>query len=233
MQNNLKSIRLNNKIYLYLKMQHKSIRDHFCEIGRRIWQQGLSPGTGGNISTRVENDKILISPSLSGLGFLAPEDLCLLDLKGNILEGKTKPSSEYKLHLYVYNRCPNINCVIHAHSPFASGFSVSGEDLNTFLQPETLVFLGIVPFVPYGTPSTDELPEKFNDYLDGEYNTFLLENHGVLCIGEELDRTYFNLETLENLAKVQVVSKLLGGAKEINKDNLKKLVKLFNVDLEL
>ena len=208
-------------------------KELLCEIGKRIWQQGLSPGTGGNISIRVEKNKILISPTLTSMGFMQPEDLCLLDLDGNVLDSKSRPSSEFKLHLHVYKKRPEITAVIHAHPPFASSFAVIGEKLNTFIQPETVVFLGEVPVVKYGTPSTDEFSENLNEYLDGNLNTFLLQNHGVLCIGYELIRAYYNLETLENLAKITVISRLLGGEKQISNDNLKKLFKLFNVNLEI
>lgn len=208
-------------------------KELLCEIGRRIWHQGLSPGTGGNISIRIEKNKILISPTLTSMGFMKPEDISLIDLKGKVLDGKSKPSSEHKLHLFVYKKLPNINAIIHAHPPFATAFAVSGEPFTTFTQPETVVFLGRVPFVKYGTPSTNELPNELDKFLDGKDNTFLLQNHGVLCIGEDLERTYYNLETLENSAKIIVISRLLGGEKEISKKNLKKLVKLFNVDLEI
>lgn len=211
----------------------KKAKDLLCEIGHRIWQQGLSPGTGGNISIRVEKNKILISPTLTSMGFMEPEGLCLLDLDGNVINGKSRPSSEFKLHLHVYKKRPEITAVIHAHPPFASAFAVTGEKLNTFIQPETLVFLGEVPVVKYGTPSTEELAINLDKYLDGKRNTFLLQNHGVLCIGYELIRAYYNLETLENLAKITVISRLLGGEKEISNDNLKKLIKLFNVNIEI
>ena len=214
-------------------MQNKKQREHLCEIGKRIWQQGLSPGTGGNISARVSKNKILISPTLTSMGFMKPEDLCLIDLNGNVLEGRSKPSSEHKIHLQVYKRLSRINAVIHAHPPFATAFAVTGEPLTTFTQPETVVFLKKVPFVKYGTPSTDELPNELNSHLAGNYNAFLLQNHGVLCIGDDLDRAYFNLETLENLAKVIVISRLLGGEKEIDRRNVKKLIKLFNVNLDI
>jgi len=211
----------------------KTIHEQLCEIGYRIWQQALSPGTGGNISARVEDDKILITPTLTSLGFMRSEDLCMMDLEGNVLDCKTRPSSEYRLHLHVYKSRPEVNAVIHAHPPFASAFAVTGKKLNTFIQPETVVFLGEVPVVKYGTPSTNELSEHLNEYLDGNRNTFLLQNHGVLCIGYELIRAYYNLETLENLAKITVISRLLGGEKQISKNNLKKLFELFNVNLEI
>ena len=89
-----------------------------------------------------------------------------MDLDGNVLECKTRPSSEYRLHLHVYKHRPDINAMIHAHPPFASAFSVTGEQLNTKIQPETVVFLTEVPFVEYGTPSTDELTERLDKYLD-------------------------------------------------------------------
>lgn len=214
-------------------MQFQKQREFLCEIGRRIWQQGLSPGTGGNISSRISIDRVLISPTLTSLGFMEPDSICVLDLKGNIKSDHSKPSSEYKLHLFVYNRRPEINTVIHAHPPFATAFAVTGEQLNTFIQPETVVFLGKVPVVEYGTPSTDELQRNISKYLKGSTNNFLLKNHGVLCIGNHPERTYNNLETLENLAKITVISRMLGGEKEISKENLKKLVALFNVELKI
>jgi L-fuculose-phosphate aldolase len=210
-----------------------SEKEQLCAIGKRIWQQGLSPGTGGNISIKIAQDRICISPTLTSMGFMEPKDLCVVDLNGKVITCRAKPSSEHKLHLYVYNKSPEINAVIHAHPPFASAFAVVGEELNTFIQPETVVFLRKIPVVEYGTPSTAELSERLDKYLKKGYNTFLLQNHGVLCIGENLDRTYNNLETLENLAKVTVISRQLGGEKEISRENLKKLIKLFNVDLEI
>lgn len=214
-------------------MQYLKQREQLCDIGHRIWQQVLSPGTGGNISTRVEENKILISPTLTSMGFMRPEDICVMDLEGKVIDCKTRPSSEYKLHLKVYKHRPEINAVIHAHPSFASAFAVTGEPLNTRIQPETVVFLREIPLVKYGTPSTDELPQSLDRYLNSTLNTFLLQNHGVLCIGEDLTRTYYNLETLENLAKVTVVSRLLGGEKEIKKEYLKKLVEIFDVDLKI
>jgi len=213
-------------------MQFQKQRELLCDIGSRIWQQGLSPGTGGNISMRISQDRVIISPTLTNMGFMEPEGICVLDLKGNIKSEFAKPSSEYKLHLFVYNKRPEINTVIHAHPPFATAFAVTGELLNTFIQPETVVFLGKVPIVKYGTPSTAELQINLGKYLKGATNNFLLQNHGVLCIGNHPERTYNNLETLENLAKIMVISRMLGGEKEIDKDNLKKLVKLFNVEIK-
>jgi L-fuculose-phosphate aldolase len=214
-------------------MKYESQQSMLCEFGRRIWQQGLSPGTGGNISVRVSKDKTLISPTLTSMGFMEPDDISLINFDGEVLEGRLKPSSEFKLHVHVYNTRPSINAAIHAHPPFATAFAVTGEPFSTFTQPETVVFLKKIPFVEYGTPSTNELPVNLDKYLKENLNTFLLQNHGVLCIGEDLDRTYNNLETLENSAKILVISRLLGGEKEISKNNLKKLVKLFNVDLEI
>ena len=209
------------------------MQELLCELGRRIWQQGLSPGTGGNISARVDNDRMLISPTLTSLGFMEPGDLCLCDLDGNVLACETKPSSEYKMHLHVYNMRPEINGVIHAHPPFASAFAVTGEPLNTFIQPETVVFLRRVPLVEYGTPSTDELPLKLDEPLAKGLDTFLLQNHGVLCIGSDMLRTYYNLETLENLAKVTVISRMIGKEQDISQENLAKLSRIFGVDLDL
>jgi L-fuculose-phosphate aldolase len=214
-------------------MKFKDHREYLCEIGHRIWQQGLSPGTGGNISIRVSKNKILISPTLTSMGFIQPKELCYIDLNGKILSCRSKPSSEFKLHLMVYNSRPEINAVIHAHPPFASAFAVTGKHLSTFIQPETFVFLGKIPLVQYGTPSTDELPENLKKYLISGLNSFLLQNHGVLCIETDLERTYFNLETLENLAKITVISRLIGSEQEISKVKLMELKKMFNVKIQL
>ncbi len=214
-------------------MSFKKEREHLCEIGRRIWHHGLSPGTAGNISIRVAPAKIIISPTLTSLGFLNPQKLSILDLNGEVEKESPKPSSEYKLHLYVYNNRPEINAVIHAHPPFASAFAVAGLEPSTFIQPETIVFLGKVPLIKYGTPSTNELTKNLDSIINSNLCNFILQNHGVLCFGEELDRAYFNLETLENLSKVTVLSKILGGEKEISKKNISKIVKLFKVKIEL
>jgi L-fuculose-phosphate aldolase len=227
------TIELNIQIIVQQSMQHKKQRERLCTIGHRIWQQGLSPGTAGNISLRLSANEILISPTQTSMGFMEPENICLIDLEGNIKTEVTKPSSEYKLHLFVYMNRPEIKAVIHAHPPYASAFAVAGKEPSTFIQPETFVFLGKVPVVKYGTPSTDELSDNLAQYLVKDLKNFLLQNHGVLCIGEDLERTYFNLETLENLAKVTVIAQTLGGEKEISKKNIQKLAELFNVKVKI
>jgi L-fuculose-phosphate aldolase len=216
-----------------VSIQNKKDREILCSIGRRIWQQALSPGTAGNISIRLSSGDILISPTLTSIGFMETENICLIDLHGNIKSVGTKPSSEHKLHLFIYRNRPEINAVIHAHPPYASAFAVTGKELSTYIQPETFVFLGKVPLIKYGTPSTDELTTNLEPFLGKDFDNFLLQNHGVLCIGEDLERTYYNLETLENLAKVTVIARSIGGEKEISKKDLKKMVKLFNVKIKL
>jgi L-fuculose-phosphate aldolase len=209
-------------------MKHENIKKQICEIGRRIYQNGFVAANDGNISVKVSDNEFFTTPTGVSKGFMTPGMIIKVDHTGNVLSGKLKPSSELKMHLRVYSERPDVNAVVHAHPPAATGFAIAGIPLDKFTMPEAVIFLGIVPVVPYGTPSTDEIPDALSPFLK-KHDAFLLENHGALTVGADLISAYFKMETMEHYAKVSLNARQLGGEKELAKEQVNRLMEIRRV----
>lgn len=158
---------------------------------------------------------------------MTPDMICKVDGQGNLKEpnGQWKPSSEFKMHLKVYQQRPDVNAVVHAHPPIATSFAIAGIPLDKLIMPEAIIFLGAVPIAQYGTPSTMEIPESLEPYLQ-DYDAILLANHGALSFGCDLNTAFFRMESTEFYAKLLFYARMLGGEKEIPCGEVKKLVEL-------
>ena len=198
-------------------------RSAIVEVGRRLYHNHLIAGYEGNVSVR-NGDRVLITPSGVCKGFMTEGDLIELDLTGRQLSGTGKASSETKMHLRVYQQRSDVHAVVHAHPPTATGFACSGRGLDQSLTAETVLLMGTIPLVPYGTPSTEELPDNLDGYL--KYNAMLLANHGALTLGSTLDDAYFFMEQLEHYAKISLVANVLGTPNTLPCDEVDKLMAL-------
>jgi L-fuculose-phosphate aldolase len=225
LKNNKQINRFNNKEGVIMENIWKDHKDYICEIGKRMYERQYVAANDGNISVKLNENMILITPTGVSKGFMNPEMLVKVDLKGNILEGELKPSSEIKMHLRVYREKPEIKAVVHAHPPYATSFAVAGQPLDKKILPEAIISLGTVPVAEYGTPSTEEIPEAVVEFLDN-YNAVLLENHGVLTWGDNLKEAYFKMETVEFYAQVMMLTRELEGAKIISQEQVNKLMEL-------
>ena len=128
-----------------------------CALGRRAYERNLVDGTGGNFSCRLDERRILCTPTLCCKGTMVPDDLCVVDLEGRPLSGARRASSEIQMHLELYAANPGIGAIIHTHPPYATTFAVLGETISTGILPEGDVFLGPVPLIPYQTPGTRDM----------------------------------------------------------------------------
>lgn len=200
------------------------LKEEITEVGKLIYDKGLSPGTSGNISIRLGNN-VLISPSGFCLGEIDSSSVVIIDMDGNIVEGSDKPSSEKIMHLEIYKSRNDINSIIHAHPPKATAFAVAGISLDSPILSEAYVTLGQVPVAEYATPSSEELAHILADYFL-KNDSVLLANHGVVVGGKKLKETFFRLETLELYAEVSLFSKILGNKNELSPDNLQELKKI-------
>jgi L-fuculose-phosphate aldolase len=199
------------------------LKEDIVEVGRRIFNWGFLAANDGNISTRTENNEILATPTGVSKGFLTPDMIIKVDLDGNVLEGKLKPSSELKMHLDVYKNRPDVRAVLHAHPPIATAFAVAGIPLVQPVLPEIVITLGTIPIVEYGTPSTEELPNNIRPYLEN-HDAVLLENHGALTVGSDLYNALYKMEQIEHFAKISFYARLLGGERELPPDAVEKLL---------
>ncbi len=197
----------------------QQLRADICEVGRRMWQRGLTAASDGNISVRLSAEEYLATPTGVSKGFMTPEIIVRVDAQGRPLPGEGRPSSEFLLHLAVYRRRPDVCAVVHAHPPLATGFAAAGISLESPILTEVVGGLGPIPLAEYGTPSTEELPRSIEPLLD-EHDAFLLANHGALTVGRDVFEAYFRMETVEQCAQVTLVTHQLGGARLIPAEKL-------------
>jgi L-fuculose-phosphate aldolase len=206
------------------------MRRQICDVGRYLYNKSYISGTGGNISVRLANGTFFITPSKCNKGFLTPKDIAVMDADGNDLTKGLTASSEKLVHLHLYKNLPNVGAVIHAHPPAATAHAMAGQDIDCTCAPETMVFLGDrVPYIPYETPSTQALPDAFNQYLDKKIRAYLMGNHGVAVVGKDLQDAYNNIETLELYARTLIYARIIGGAKPISPEKVKHLKETFGL----
>jgi len=208
-------------------MEVERCKDEICDVCHKMWQQGWTASNDGNVSVKLDKDVYLITPGGISKSFITKDKLLIVDGRGAVIEGAEgyKPSSEMKMHLRCYEQREDVGGVVHAHPPIATGYAVAGQGLDNYCMIEAVLSLGAVPVVPYATPSTDEVPDSITPYLKN-HDALLLANHGAITVGENLMTAYYKMETLEQYAKVSLVARLLGGAREIPEDKVRQLLDL-------
>ncbi len=199
-----------------------SLRKELIEACHKVYQNGYVTAYDGNLSTRIDHSKILITPSAKCKGDLVEDDLLIIDYDGNLLEGNSKVSTEVKIHLTAYKKRIDIDAVVHCHPVFATAFSAIGEGLMRPIFPEVVLALGKVPLCKYATPSTDELPNSILPYIDFAW-ALLLENHGAVTFGKCIKGAYFRMEKLEWAARTISIARTIGREKSIPNQKLKEL----------
>ena len=199
------------------------LRRQICETGRRMYAGGHVVACEGNLSARLDRGRILMTPAGACKGYLAPDDLLVVDLTGAVLSGSGQPSTEILMHLLYYRLRPDVRAVCHAHPPTATGFAAAGRALEAEVLPEVIVGLGKIPLAPYGTPGTWELCAGLEP-LAAKYDAVLLENHGVVTCGRDLITAYQRLETVEHFARILLTAESLDGPHLLPRGELRKLV---------
>jgi len=202
-----------------------ALKKEIVEAGRRVYGRGYVASNDGNISARIDDNRIVITPTGVSKGFMQPEDMVVTDLDGNILTSRKRPSSEVFMHLEVYKRRPDVNSVCHAHPPYATGFAVAAIPLVQCVLPEVIIVLGGIPLVEYGTPGTEEFYKPLLEYLP-DHDAFLLANHGALTIGRDVFNAYYKMETLEHFAHIAFVARTLGKMNTLDEEQVGKLIAL-------
>src|SRR5436305_3615007 len=181
-------------------VDYKSENEHrleICETGRWLHQKGFVAASDGNLSVRLPGNRVLCTPTFMSKGMMRPDDLVVTDLAGRKLEGRRDVTSEIAMHMLIYDRRPDVNAVVHAHPPTATGYAAAGLPLNKALISEVVLSLGCIPLARYGTPGTPELAEALMP-LVGAFDAILMANHGVVTYGPDLLRAYFRMETVEH-----------------------------------
>ena len=203
------------------------IKKQICDIGKRIYDRNMVAANDGNISVKLNDNEFLCTPTGVSKGFMTPEYICKVDAQGNVLQanGNFRPSSEIKMHMRVYAKRPDVGAVVHAHPCYATSFAIAGIPLTQPIMPEAVIALGCVPIAEYGTPSTNEIPDNVEKYLP-YYDAVLLESHGALTWSTDLLAAYMKMESVEFYAQLLYQSKMLGGPKEFDKEQIQKLYEI-------
>jgi L-fuculose-phosphate aldolase len=205
------------------------IKKEMCDVGHRIWLKGFCAGNEGNHSVRISDDRVLCTPTGISKGFLAPEDICVVDMDGKQVEENLKGrkrTSEVLVHLAIYKKRPDVKAVIHSHPPHATAFAIAGIPLPEGIHPEAEVFLGKVPTAPYALPSTQALPDSITPLIGAQTNTILMGNHGSVSFSNSLIDTYYKLEIVDAYCRILLLTKQLGQVNVFSKDQMVDLLKV-------
>lgn len=205
-----------------------ALKREICDIGRRAWDKGMGAANDGNITVLLDDGTFLCTPTNTSKGFMTPDMICRIDRTGApVEESRWKPSSETRMHLTVYEARDDVRSVVHAHPLYATVHAICGKPLTQQIMPESTMFLGEVPLTPYGLPSTDELSDAIRPYL-ARHDALLLQNHGALTCGHDLQSAWFKMEALDYYAKVVFLASQYGGAHEFDQHEVDRLVALKN-----
>jgi L-fuculose-phosphate aldolase len=200
----------------------ETLRSQMVEIGRRLYSRGQVASSDGNISVRLDEKRLLTTPKGVCKGFMTSDMLVITDLQGRKIEGKGEPSSEVQMHVVVYEDRPDVNAVVHAHPPTATGFAVAGIPLDRAVLAEVVTTLGSIPIAEYGTPSTRELADAVRRYIKA-HDGLLLANHGAITVGADAMGAYYKMETIEHFARISLVARLLGREHVLSREEVLRL----------
>ena len=187
---------------------HK-IKQQICDIGDRLYKKGFAAANDGNISVRIGQNEVICTPTLITKGFMTPEDLCLVDMEGNQLDGRRKRTSEVMLHLAIMKERPEIKSVVHCHPPHATAFGVAREPIPQCVLPEVEIFLGDVPITQYAIPGGQEFADTILPFVH-QANVVILANHGTVSYGEDVEKAYWWTEILDAYCRILMLAKGLG-----------------------
>ena len=196
-------------------------RRQVARIGRLMHAAGLTAASDGNISIRLE-DRLLITPSGAHKGLLKSGDILVCDLRGRVIHGAGRPSTELRMHLLAYRLRPEAAAVIHAHPPLLTALTVAGLAPDARLLPEIVVLLGEIPVVPYARPGSPRALRLLAPRLE-KFPAVALERHGALAVGRDAAEALGRLEHLEHLAKVTLAAGLVGQPRPLGPRQLAQL----------
>jgi L-fuculose-phosphate aldolase len=191
-----------------------SARSEVCEAGKRLLHEHLASGTWGNLSLRIDDENMVITPSGKPYEALLPGDMVLVNYRTLAWSGENKPSSELKLHAAVYKERNDINAVIHTHQASASTVATARREVPPILDDMVQLIGPSVRVADYALPNTKKIVRKTLIALKGR-NAALMANHGAICIGRDMEEAFVVCQVLEKACRVFIEAEFLGGAKVI------------------
>jgi L-fuculose-phosphate aldolase len=204
----------------------KKERKEVARFMRRLYHQGLTTTSGGNISLRLTGDIVIITPSATDKGRMRWKEVGIMNLLGENLTPDLKPSIEFALHLGIYKRNSNVSAIVHAHPVYATAFTATKCLINTDLTAEARAICGNPHFVPYALMGSPELADNVSQEA-AEADVMLLENHGILTTGPTLLSAFDKIEVLENAAKMSLIVEITGKKKVLSTTRLREIERIF------
>ena len=204
----------------------KKAKEDFLFWSKRLYENGMSPATSGNVSIRYGSD-FLVSASGVCAYDMDENDIILIDKNAKILDNnRKKPTSEKIMHLEIYKERKDLNAIIHCHCPILTAFAVAGIEMKKVILPDFALLFERVQLVPYFCPSTKELALAVKEIFRTD-DVALLKNHGIILGAENLKTAYYKLESLRAYAQKYLCSEILGGAKSISKKSIQEIKKIY------
>lgn len=194
-----------------MKPTMSELREQLLSVSHALHQNGWVANHDGNVTVRAGEDRYLATPTSVSKGDVRDEWLIVVNGEGKVVQGTYRPFSEFVLHRAAYETRVDVNAVVHAHPPTATAFSVAGRGLDRPILAEAVVSIGPrVPLVPYALPGSDAFTDEVARQLP-TYDCLILQNHGVLTVGSDLQQAYLRMELVEHLAKIELLTTQLGG----------------------
>jgi L-fuculose-phosphate aldolase len=197
-------------------------RHELVQFGRMLHAQGFVAATDGNLSVRLDANRIMVTPTGFSKGMLRQEDMVIVDTEGRKISGIHNPSSEITMHLTIYKMRPDVGAVVHAHPCTATAFASAGIALDQPMCAELVITLGAVPLAPYATTGSMELSESLKPFIP-YHEAILMANHGVVTYGSDLRQAYMRMEAVEHYAKIVLAARQLGCTRSLDNQELEKL----------
>ncbi len=213
------------------KTEHE-LREDIVRVCRLVYEKGWVAANDGNVSIRLDEKRIMCTPTAISKGMVTSDDIIVCDMAGKKMEGSRERTSEIAMHMAIYSLREDIRSVVHAHPPVATGFAAAGRALDKALLPEVIIQLGAVPLASYGLPGTPALCEGMLPFIP-HYDALLLENHGCTSYGRDVWEAFFRMEIVEHFARITFVAEMLGGARPLPREEVEKLFAArarYNVD---
>ncbi len=192
-----------------IRPSEDELRRHIVDYCQLMHHKGYLAASDGNVSVRLGNGRILITPSGVHKGFLRPEDLIIVNEHGHVLEGDGRPSGEIAMHLTALARRPDVQAVVHAHPPTCIAVSLLRHLRLNGILPEVILSVGTIEIVPYARPISEDLAASLEGHID-RHDALILERHGTITVGRSVHHAYALVERLEHAAEVLRLAHAIG-----------------------
>jgi L-fuculose-phosphate aldolase len=201
------------------------VKEEICDIGRRIYNRSFAAANDGNISYRIDENRVVCTPTGISKGFMKPEDLCVVDMEGNQISGTKKRTSEILLHLTIMKARPEVKAVVHCHPPHATAFGIAREAIPQCLMPEVDINMGDVPIAKYALPGGQGFADVVMPYIM-KSDIIVQANHGTVSVGPTVERAYFLAEMLDAYCRICLIARDLGKVEYFTRDEAEDLLEL-------